>query len=296
MNIITQTETLAPDIQRITITESLIAKKRKAGQFIIMRLDETGERFPLTIYDSDPEAGTITIVVQGIGKSTKKLNNLATGTRIADIAGPLGTPSEVENFGTVVIMGGGVGTAVAYPTAKALKQAGNHVISIVGCRSKDLVILEEEMKSISDETYVTTDDGSYGFHGLCTQRLQELIDSGRQIDKVFAVGPLPMMRAVAETTRPHDISTVASLNPIMIDGTGMCGGCRATVGGKTVFVCVDGPEFDAHQVDFKQLINRNRSYTENEAISYEDHLCRMGLDSIDPTTIIHSEAAPRKIR
>ena len=273
MNTITNSETLAQNIQRITIKESLIAKKRKAGQFIIMRLDEHGERFPLTIYDSDPEAGTITIVVQGIGKSTKKLNELPVGTRIEDIAGPLGSPSEVENFGTVVIMGGGVGTAVAYPTAKALKEAGNRVISIVGCRSKDLVILEEEMKSISDEAYITTDDGSYGFHGLCTAKLQELIDAGVKIDKVFAVGPLPMMRAVAETTRPYDISTIASLNPIMIDGTGMCGGCRATVGGETVFVCVDGPEFDAHLVDFDQLINRNRSYKISE-----DHACNIGLD------------------
>ena len=272
---ILNTETLAPDIQRITVTAPRIAKKRKPGQFVILRIDEHGERFPLTIYDADPEAGTITLVVQGIGKSTKQLNEMLAGEFIRDLAGPLGIPSEIEKFGTVVVLGGGVGTAVAYPSVKALKEAGNYVISIIGCRSKDLVILEDEVASISDEPYITTDDGSYGFHGFGTQKLQELIDAGTQIDMVLAVGPLPMMQAVAEVTRPYEIKTVVSLNPIMIDGTGMCGGCRATVGGKTVFVCVDGPEFDAHQVDFKQLMNRNLSYRTSEEIANESHDCKL---------------------
>jgi ferredoxin--NADP+ reductase len=272
---ITNTETLAPDIQRITVTAPKIAKKRKPGQFVILRLDEHGERFPLTIYDVDPDAGTITLVVQGIGKSTKQLNQMKAGESIRDVAGPLGIPSEIEKYGTVAVLGGGVGTAVAYPSAKALKDAGNYVISIVGCRSKDLVILEDEVASISDEPYVTTDDGSYGFHGFCTQKLQELIDNGTQIDLVLAVGPLPMMQAVAEVTRPYKIKTVVSLNPIMVDGTGMCGGCRATVGGKTVFVCVDGPEFDAHQVDFKELMNRNQSYKVSEEIANQTHECKL---------------------
>ena len=272
---IVETETLGPDIQRITVSAPKIAKKRKPGQFIIMRINEHGERFPLTIYDSDKNAGTITLVVQGIGKSTRQLNAMQVGEEVLDLAGPLGIPSEVEKFGTVAVLGGGVGTAVAYPTAKALKEAGNHVISIIGCRSKDLVILKDEMASISDENYVTTDDGSYGFHGFCTQKLQQLIDEGTQIDMVMAVGPLPMMRAVADVTRHDGIHTVVSLNPIMVDGTGMCGGCRATVGGKTVFVCVDGPEFDAHQVDFDQLIKRNQSYKEIEETAADNHACHL---------------------
>lgn len=275
MHEIVQTKTLAPDIQRITVKAPKIAKKRKPGQFIIMRIDEHGERFPLTIYDADVDAGTITMVVQGVGKSTRQLNLMQEGESIRDIAGPLGTPSEIENFGTVVVIGGGVGTAVAYPSAKALKQAGNHVISIIGCRSQNLVILEDEMASISDEAFVSTDDGSYGFHGLCTEKLQELIDSKTRINLVLAVGPLPMMRAVAEVTRPYKINTVVSLNPIMVDGTGMCGGCRATVGNEAVFVCVDGPEFDAHQVDFQQLINRNQSYRADEETAIENHVCRL---------------------
>jgi ferredoxin/flavodoxin---NADP+ reductase len=270
---ITDAEFIAPNIKKFIIEAPKIARKRKAGQFVILRIKEGGERIPLTIADSDNDKGTITIIVQGIGKSTKELNTLETGSSILDVVGPLGKPSHIENFGTAVSIGGGVGTAIAYPTAEALKKAGNHTISIIGGRSREYVILEEEMKRICDEVYPATDDGSYGFHGFVTQKLKELIDSGRKIDFVLAIGPIPMMRAVAETTRPYNIPTVVSLNPVMVDGTGMCGGCRATVDNKTVFVCVDGPEFDAHKVDFSTLERRNRAYMEDEKKSLEMHLC-----------------------
>lgn len=273
MHKIVSSEQIAPDIQRIRIEAPKIARKRKPGQFIVLRVREGGERIPLTIVDSDPEEGTITLVIQGIGKSTKEINSLKAGETIEDLAGPLGMPSHIENFGTAVVIGGGVGTGVAFPTAYAIKQAGNHTIGIVGARTKELVVLEDEMEQICDELYVTTDDGSYGFHGFVTQKLQELIDEGRQIDFVLAVGPLPMMRAVANLTRPYGIKTVVSLNPVMIDGIGMCGGCRATVGDETVFVCVDGPEFDGHLVDFDELTKRNRAYAGQEKQSMEDHLC-----------------------
>jgi ferredoxin/flavodoxin---NADP+ reductase len=268
---------LAENIKKIEIEAPRIAKKRKAGQFIMVRVGTTGERVPLTIAGSDPEKGTITIIVQGMGKTTKELNAKEAGDTINDIVGPLGTPSHIENFGTAVSIGGGVGTAIAYPTAVALKEAGNYVITINGARSKDLVILENEMKAVSDEAYITTDDGSYGFHGFVTQKLQELIDSGRNIDYVLAIGPIPMMKAVAEVTRPYGIRTVVSLNPIMVDGTGMCGGCRVTVGGETKFACVDGPEFDAHLVDFRNLSDRNKLYLPEERQSGEAfaHRCRL---------------------
>lgn len=266
-------EFLAPNIKRFVIEAPKIARKRKAGQFVIIRIKEGGERVPLTIADSDLTEGTITIIVQGIGKTTKELNSLNAGDSIQDVVGPLGKPSHIEYFGTAVSIGGGVGTAIAYPTAVALKQAGNHTISIIGGRSKEFVILEDEMKQVCDEVYPTTDDGSYGYKGFVTQKLQELIDSGKKIDFVLAIGPIPMMRAIAETTRPYGIKTVVSLNPIMVDGTGMCGGCRATVDNKTVFVCVDGPEFDAHQVDFELLIQRNRSYISDEKLALEKHEC-----------------------
>jgi len=268
---------LAADIKLFEIAAPKIAKKREAGQFVIIRLDENGERIPLTIADSNVDKGTITIIVQGIGKTTKQLNSLEAGDTIMDVVGPLGSPSHIENFGTAVSIGGGVGTAIAYPTAVALKQAGNHVITINGARTKDLVILENEMKAVSDESYVTTDDGSYGFHGFVTQKLQELIDCGNKIDFVLAIGPIPMMKAVAEVTRPHGIKTVVSLNPIMVDGTGMCGGCRVIVDGKSKFACVDGPEFDAHLVDFKNLMDRNKMYNEYEKGSLEryKHECNL---------------------
>jgi ferredoxin--NADP+ reductase len=269
---------LAENIKKIEIEAPRIAKKRKAGQFVMIRVNENGERVPLTIAGSDPEKGTISIIVQGMGKTTRELNSKEAGDTISDIVGPLGTPSHIENFGTAVSIGGGVGTAIAYPTAVALKEAGNYVITINGARTKDLVILENEMKAVSDEAYITTDDGSYGFHGFVTQKLQELIDSGKKIDFVLAIGPIPMMKAVADVTRPYGIRTVVSLNPVMIDGTGMCGGCRVTVGGETRFACVDGPEFDAHQVDFRNLSDRNKLYLAEEKQSNEtfSHRCRLG--------------------
>jgi ferredoxin--NADP+ reductase len=268
---------LAEDIKLFEIEAPKIANKRLAGQFVIIRIDDQGERIPLTIADSDIKKGTITIIVQGIGKTTRHLNSLDAGDSIMDVVGPLGTPSHIEKFGTAVSIGGGVGTAIAYPTAVALKEAGNHVITINGARSKELVILEHEMKAVSDESYVTTDDGSYGFHGFVTQKLQALIDEGKKIDFVLAIGPIPMMKAVAEVTRPHNIKTVVSLNPIMVDGTGMCGGCRVIVDGESQFACVDGPEFDAHSVDFKNLTDRNKMYNDFEQNSLEkfDHECQL---------------------
>ncbi|MEK7703863.1 MAG: sulfide/dihydroorotate dehydrogenase-like FAD/NAD-binding protein [Myxococcota bacterium] len=270
---------LAPDVRYIKIRAPKIAQKRKAGQFVIIRPTEQSERIPLTIADSDATFGWIVVIVQGIGKSTKLLNSLATGEHIADVAGPLGMPSHIEKFGTAVSIGGGVGTAIAYPTAVALKQAGNEVISIIGGRTKHFVILEDELRAVCDEVYPTTDDGSYGFHGFVTDKLRELIDGGRTIDFVLAIGPVPMMKAVAEVTRPHKIHTVVSLNPIMVDGTGMCGGCRVSVGKETKFACVDGPEFDAHLVDFDLLSRRNRAYHDFEKAKLEDylHTCKIGL-------------------
>ena len=263
---------IAPNIKRIEISAPKISEKRKAGQFVIIRINDHGERIPLTIADSDKEKGTITIIVQGIGKTTKELNSLESSDFIADVVGPLGKPSHIENFGTAISIGGGVGTAIAYPTAVALKQAGNHTISIIGGRTKEFVILEKEMKEICDEVFITTDDGSYGKHGFVTDQLKELIDQ-RKIDFVLAIGPIPMMRAVAEVTKEKNIPTVVSLNPVMVDGTGMCGGCRAMVDGKTVFVCVDGPEFDAHKVDFETLGRRNRTYLMQESNALKKYEC-----------------------
>jgi len=265
---------IAPNIKRFTIEAPKIALKRKAGQFVIIRINDVGERIPLTIADSDAKKGTIDIIVQGIGKTTKELNSLEAGDFITDVVGPLGKASHIEKFGTAVSIGGGVGTAIAYPTAVALKQAGNHTISIIGGRTKEFVILENEMKQVCNEVFVTTDDGSYGKHGFVTDQLKELIES-RKIDFVLAIGPIPMMKAVADVTREKGIQTVVSLNPIMVDGTGMCGGCRATVDNKTVFVCVDGPEFDAHKVDFKTLMTRNQSYLMEEKESIEEHECKL---------------------
>ena len=265
MYLIHEARFLAPDVKLFRIEAPRVARKRKAGQFVILRVHEQGERIPITIADSDPERGDITIVVQGIGKTTKLLNSLEAGDSILDVVGPLGQPSEVEKFGTVCVIGGGVGAAIAYPTAVALKKAGNRVISILGGRTRDLVVLEDEIRAASDDVIVTTDDGSYGQKGHVTDALQKLIDDGMKIDYVLAIGPIPMMRAVAETTRPHAIRTVVSLNSIMIDGTGMCGGCRVSIDGQSQFACVDGPEFDAHRVDFDVMRNRNAMYREKEA-------------------------------
>lgn len=271
---ITEARFLAPDVKLFRIEAPRIARHRKAGQFVILRIHEHGERIPLTIADSDTQAGTITIIVQGVGKTTKLLNDLKTGDAILDVVGPLGEPSEVDLFGTVVVIGGGVGTAIAYPTAVAMKQAGNRVIGIVGARTKNLVILEEDMRATSDELFVMTDDGSYGTKGFVTQKLADLISSGTKINRVLAIGPIPMMKAVADVTRPYAIKTIVSLNPIMVDGTGMCGGCRVTVGGQSRFACVDGPEFDAHEVDFTILAQRNTLYRQRERaelVEFEAH-------------------------
>jgi ferredoxin--NADP+ reductase len=262
---------IAPGIKRFLIEAPRIAKKHEAGQFVILRLDEHGERIPLTIEKADPERGTISLVVQAVGKTTHQLNALNEGDAIRDVVGPLGRPSEIKNFGTVVIVGGGVGTALAYPTTVALKRAGNRILTILGGRNRALVLLEEEMRASSDALYVTTDDGSYGEKGLVTDKLRELLESEEKIQMVLAVGPVPMMKAVANLTRESGIHTVVSLNPIMIDGTGMCGGCRVLVGGKSQFACVDGPEFDARDVNFEVLMQRNRMYREAEKRSLEEY-------------------------
>ncbi len=260
---------IAPEIKRFTIQAPLIARKRKPGQFVILRISETGERIPLTIVDSDAENSAITLIVQGIGKSTREINQLEAGDEILDLVGPLGTPSEIEHFGNVVVIGGGVGTAVSFPQAKALKEAGNHITAIIGARTKSLMILEEEMRQIADRVLVCTDDGSYCAEGFVTEQLQQILDADAKIDYVLAVGPLPMMRAVAEITRPLEIKTIVSLNSIMVDGTGMCGGCRVRIGEDVKFACVDGPEFDAHLVDFEVLMSRNQAYQHEENCALE---------------------------
>lgn len=263
-------EFLAPGVKRFVIQAPRIARKHQPGQFVIVRIYQEGERIPLTIERSDPQRGTINLVVQSIGKTTNLLNRLEAGDSLLDVVGPLGKPSEIEKFGTVVVMGGGVGTAMAYPTALALKKAGNRVISIVGARTKELVILEKDMREVSDTLMLTTDDGSYADKGFVTDKLRQLIENGTRIDLVLAVGPIPMMRAVAEMTRKEKIRTIVSLNPIMIDGTGMCGGCRVLVDGKSEFACVDGPEFDAHRIDFAVLVQRNAMYRPLEQKSMDD--------------------------
>lgn len=270
-------EFLAPGIKRFVIEAPRIARKQRPGQFVIVRIHEEGERIPLTIENSDPQKGTINIVVQSLGKTTNLLNSLGAGDHIMDVVGPLGKPSEIEKFGTVVVMGGGVGTAMAYPTAAALKQAGNKVISIVGARNKELVILEREMREVSDVLMITTDDGSYADKGFVTDKLRQLIQNGVPINLVLAIGPIPMMRAVADMTRSERIRTLVSLNPIMIDGTGMCGGCRVLVDNKSQFACVDGPEFDAHQVNFAVLVQRNGAYRSQEQQSLAEY--RRALES-----------------
>ncbi len=265
---IVQARPLARGIKLFEIRAPRIARKQRPGQFVIVRLHDCGERVPLTIADANPLAGTITIVVQAIGKTTMLLSMLETGDSILDVVGPLGKPSEIEKFGTAVVVSGSVGTAMAYPTARELKRAGNKVISIVGARSKDLLVLEQEVRQVSDETYVLTDDGTSGQKGLVTEKLKELIDAD-DVDYVLAVGPVPMMRAVANLTVPRNIKTVVSLNSIMVDGTGMCGGCRVLVNNSSQFACVDGPEFDASQVNFEILTQRNNMYREQERLSVE---------------------------
>jgi ferredoxin--NADP+ reductase len=262
---------LAKDVRRFRIRAPRIAKRRRAGQFVIVRLHAMGERIPLTIADGSPEDGSITLIVQGVGKTTRLMNRLSAGDAILDVVGPLGEPSEIARFGTVAVIGGGVGAAIAYPTAAALKAAGNRILTVLGGRTRELVILEDELSRVSDRLEVTTDDGSSGRKGLVTDALAELL-AQEPIDRVLAIGPIPMMRAVAELTRPLGIRTIVSLNSIMVDGTGMCGGCRVRVGGESRFACVDGPEFDAHQVDFAVLAQRNASYRQAERTSLDAFL------------------------
>jgi len=275
VNEIVERRELAPSLVMWKLYVPDIAKRVKPGQFVVLRADDRAERIPLTVTDFDREKGQITVIFQEVGASTSKLAGFGLGESILDVVGPLGKASHIERFGTVVCIGGGVGVAPVYPIAKALHQAGNEVISIIGARTKEMLILEDEMKAISHKLFVTTDDGSYGHHGFVTDELKRLIEEKMRIDLVLAIGPVVMMRAVAEVTRPYNLKTIVSLNSIMIDGTGMCGGCRTSVGGETKFVCVDGPEFDAHQVNFKELMLRQQMYNREERRALWDHTCRI---------------------
>jgi ferredoxin/flavodoxin---NADP+ reductase len=268
---------LSPNVTRLDVEARRIAQIRRAGQFVIVRRGEGAERLPLTVADADPEAGTIALVIQAVGKSTRELVALAPGDFIQDIAGPLGHPTETIERGRALCIGGGVGTAVVHPIAQALSRAGIQVTSVIGGRAREWVIFEPELRALGD-VVVCTDDGSYGRKGFVTQAAAELLAAGG-IDIVYAVGPVPMMRAVTELTRPLGVRTIVSLNPLMVDGTGMCGGCRVSIDGKAFFACVDGPEFDGHQVDFAQLADRQTTYREFEqtAATCADGTCRIGL-------------------
>ena len=266
---------LNASVTLMEIEAPFVARKAKAGQFIIFRVDEEGERVPLTIAGYDREKGTVSIIFQKVGLSTKMLGELNEGDCIQDFVGPLGRPTETEGVKRVCVVGGGVGCAIALPSAKAFKEAGCEVDVIVGFRNKDIVILEDEFRSCSDHLYLMTDDGSYGEHGFVTVKLQELLEKGNQYDEVLAIGPIPMMKFVCKTTEPFGVKTIVSLNPIMVDGTGMCGGCRVTVGGEVKFACVDGPDFDGHKVDFAELMNRNGVYRDQESEDEQNHMCRI---------------------
>jgi len=266
-------EYLNPEVVSIDLEAPMIARRRKPGQFVVLRVLETSERFPLTIVDADPEAGTITLIYQVVGRSTVELAGLTEGEAIRDVLGPLGQPTHVSKLGTVVAVGGGVGIALLYPIVKAMQQAGNRVVSILGARTKDLLILKDETAAISDRLELTTDDGSLGKKALVTEALNDYLESGEPVDQVIVVGPAIMMKSVVDITKPRNIPTVVSLNPIMVDGTGMCGGCRVSVGGETKFACVDGPEFDGLQVDFDELMHRQRFYLEEE--KHSSHYCRI---------------------
>jgi ferredoxin--NADP+ reductase len=274
---------LNANVTMMEIEAPFVAKKALAGQFIIFRIDDKGERIPLTIAGYDREKGTVSIIFQKVGLSTIALGKLNVGDYIQDFVGPLGRPTDVAGKKRVAVVGGGVGCAIAYPVAKAMHDAGAVVDGIMGFRNKDIVILEDEFNAACDNFYMMTDDGSYGEKGFVTVKLKELLESGIEYDEVIAIGPVPMMKFVAETTKPFGVKTIVSLNPIMIDGTGMCGGCRVTVGGETKFACVDGPEFDGHQVDFSELMNRNGVYRGREQETTETHMCRfdkLGQDLI----------------
>ena len=270
-------EELSPNVYAMEIDAPRVAKKAEPGQFIVLRVNEEGERIPLTIANFDREMGRILIVFQVIGASTMELAALNEGDDILDFVGPLGRPSEIGKLdGTMVVVGGGIGVAPTFPIARAMKEAGNKVIAIMGAKTKDILIMEDEMREVTDEIVVTTDDGSRGIKGFVTNAVQALVDRGEKIAQITAIGPVIMMKSVADATRDLGIKTVVSLNPIMVDGTGMCGGCRVTVGDETKFACVDGPEFDGHLVDFKGLMSRQRMYRDMEA-EEKDHVCKIGL-------------------
>ncbi len=271
-------EDLAPVSKLLVVRAPVIARKTRAGQFVIVRIDEGGERVPLTVADYDREEGTITLVFQEVGKTTMQMGTLQPGDLFASVTGPLGLPSDIEAYGTVLCVGGGVGIAPIYPIARDLRAAGNTVISVIGARNRDLLFWEDNMRAVSDELIVCTDVGSYGRKALVTIPIKELLESGRRLDPIWAIGPALMMKFCALTTRPFGVPTVVSLNSIMVDGTGMCGACRVEVGGQTRFVCVDGPEFDAHQVDWDQLLARQRIYPEQEKLAVErwKHQCECG--------------------
>ena len=261
---------MAPNVNLYKIEAPSVAKRAQAGQFVIIRIDEKGERIPLTIADWNREEGTVTIVVMAVGTTTNRLARLGTGDSISDFIGPLGLPTHIEKFGTVVCVAGGFAVATIMPIARSMRENGNHVISIMGARNKDLIFWENELRDVSDELIVTTDDGTYGRKGLVTEPLKELLDSDQKIDRVIAIGPSVMMMACSRATEPYGVKTIVSLNPIMVDGTGMCGCCRVNVGGETKFACVDGPDFDGHQVDWDLLFARQRSYLDQEKTSFED--------------------------
>jgi len=273
---ILQKRTLNTNVKLMVIDAPYVARKAEPGQFIILRVNENGERIPLTIADYDREKGTVTIIFQEVGKTTMLLGTLEEGDTILDFVGPLGTASHFENVKKAAVIGGGLGTAIAYPQAKKLHSMGASVDVITGFRNKDLIILEDEMKQVSDRLFITTDDGSNGNKGFVTDTLKKLIEEGNKYDLVIAIGPLIMMKFVSNLTKPYGIKTVVSMNPVMIDGTGMCGGCRVTVGGKTKFACVDGPDFDGHQVDFDEAMRRQGMYKTEEIQSTEAHKCRLG--------------------
>lgn len=275
---IARKEVLNPTVVRLDIEAPYIAKKAQPGQFIILRISENGERIPLTIADYDREKGTVTIIFQLVGKTTRQLAEMNEGDELLDFVGPLGVESHLEGYIKVAVIGGGLGTAIAYPQAKKLHSLGAEVHAITGFRNKELIILEEEMKKVSDRLIVATDDGSNGNKGFVTNVLKQLIDEGNKYDLVIAIGPLVMMRAVSNLTREYGIKTLVSMNPVMIDGTGMCGGCRLTVGGKTKFACVDGPDFDGHEVDFDEAMRRQTMYKKHEGASSELHACKLGGD------------------
>ncbi|MBC7219686.1 MAG: sulfide/dihydroorotate dehydrogenase-like FAD/NAD-binding protein [Hadesarchaea archaeon] len=260
---------IAPHVFSMVVQAPLVAKKAKPGQFLILMVHERGERIPLTIADYDRERGTIRMVFEVVGKTTAMLSKLNEGDELFSLVGPLGIPSEIDNYGTVIVVGGGIGVAPVYPIARELKAAGNRVIGIIGARTKELLIMEEEMKRVTDRLLVTTDDGSYGQKGFVTGPLAEVLRSGEEVKKIWAIGPAVMMKAVCDVTRPYGVETITSLNATMLDGTGMCGTCRVSVGGQTKFACVDGPEFNGHLVDWVEFINRLSRYKPQERLAYE---------------------------